>query len=651
MEGFKLKIEEIEKYLETIQEKIENASYEELLELEKKGKKHENYLYGYINHLKKQNGVNVNDVRFIKKEITKALKQIRFKKCSLKEVPKIKTIKKVNYTFDEEMEVLNAIYQETISNEEKKQKIKAKINEYQYIIEVYEEEIKGFSIAKKECLEAFYSSKGYYENEQKIKENKQKIYNYKRYIERCKTFLIALENKKANLKHKKKCFVPKVEKENCYYYLILKELLKSDQYYYVIAECIQNNPMFLNATYKGVSIIFEILNLYVESINKKSKETKTRNPHYYASLLQLFLDCNINLPICEQKRFMDLVQNMKQDAPSLSFEKNNAKERETEGFSLANEVGEGYRLDALSIKNRRLKAEMSYTPSGLETAKFSGNTFAFQNQKYAFSFDFDKHFNTYFCIHALDTTFIPEDSPWYLELQKEKDVGEKHLKKLSHFKTGIVYPTFTFQYKILQNGSISSFKMFDSSIEIDKIITNQDMFSYREDENLKRFAGCLKLVASDYGKEEISIFPNEIENILDFIINVELKSYFYKQNLPALYYVEEELNPLEVYKIRTHISYYLSKIPKKETEQFLSCLDVCKKNSFYTNVSLEESKIVMDSTCFIGYNILQLLKLNVNGRLTDELLNKYKMILEECQWELNAKGKFIDLEMQKRLKK
>lgn len=640
-----MKLEEIEKYLEIIEEKIENASYETLLKLEEKGSKYENYLHGYINHLKKQKDANVENVRFLRKSVTKALKQIRLKKHPLKEEPKTKpkTIKKVNYRFDEELDILNAIYREDISTEEKKEKLENKMKEYQLRIEIYQEEIKAFSIAKKECLETFYSAKGYRENEQKIKENKQEIYIYKHYMEKCKIFLITLENKKVNLTHQKKEFVPKVEKENIYYYMILKELLKSDQNYYVIAECIRNNPKFLNATFHGESIIFEILNLYIESRNKQSNEVENVNPDYYASLLQLFFACSIDLPTSEQKRFQNLVQSMEQDIANLSFDKEKEKEiSNTEDFSLPREVIEGYRLDALSRKNRI--GEKQGMP-------FKENAFAFQNQKYAFSFAYDKQFNTYFRIHILDTTFIPVDSPWYLELQKEKDVSEKHLKKLSHFKQGTVYPTFTFQFKILQNGTISSFKMFDSCIGIDKIITNQDMFSYREEEDLKRFVGCLKLMALDYGKEDISLLPSAIEKTIDSILNMELKSYFYKQNLPALYYVEEELNSLEVYKICTHICYYLSKIPKKEAELLLSCLDECKKNAFYTDVFLEEGKIVMDPTCFIGYNILHLLKLNVNGRLTDEFLNKYQMILEKCQEELNSHDKFIDLEMQKRLKK
>lgn len=643
-----MKLEEIEKYLEIVEEKIENASYETLLKLEEKGKKYENYLHGYINHLKKQKDANVDDARFLRKRVTKALKQIRSKKHSLKEEPKVKpkVMKKPKYSFDEELDILNAIYQEDTSTEEKKEKLESKMKEYQLKIEIYVEEIKAFSIAKKECLETFYSVKGYHENNQKIKEKKQEIYFYKRYIERCRIFLITLENKKANLTHKKKDMKPltsQEEKENIYYYLILKELLKSDHNYYVIAGCIQNNPNFLNATYHGVSIIFEILNLYINSKNKQLKGKENLNSNYYASLLQLFFSCSIDLPISEKKRFQNIVQNMEPDIANLSL--NTKKEKEisnTEDFSLPREVVKGYCLDAISRKNRISK---------IDEITFKEKAFAFQNQKYAFSYAYDKQFNTYFRIHILDTTFIPEDSPWYLELQKEKDVSDKHLKKLSHFKQGMIYPTFTFQFKILQNGSISSFKMFDSCIEIDKTFTNQEMLSYREEENLKRFVGCMKLVALDYGKEEISLLPNEIEKTIDFILNVELKSYFYKRNLPALYYIEEELNSLEVYKIRTPISYYLSKIPKKEVEQFLSYLDECKKNVFYTDILLEEGKIVMDPTCFIGYNILHLLKLNENGKLTDELLNKYKIILEKCQEELNKQGKFIDLEMQKRLKK
>lgn len=642
-----MNLEEIEKYLESIEGQIENASSTALQKMEEKCQKYDNSLHNLINYLKKQKGANLEDVRFISKEVKKILKQIRDKKRSLKEVPKPKPkpIKQVKYTFDEEMEVLNAIYQEDISKEEKIKKFKGKEKEYQLIIEIYEEEIKGFTIAKKECLETFYSGKGYRENEQKIKDNKQEILRYKRYIERCKTFIISLENKKANITHKKTTFIPKEEKENIYYYMILKELLKSDQNYYVIRECIENNPMFLNATYKGVSIVFEILNLYLESMRKKVKEDKNGNPHYYASLLQLFFASNIDLPINERKRFMNLVQNMIQDFNSLPLEKENGEFEETKIFSLPNEVIEGYRLDALARNRSNL------TSCDLENSCTFGNTFAFQNQGYAFSFGYDKNFNTYFRIHILDTTFIPEDSPWYEELKKEKEIEERYLKKLSHFKKGVVYPTFTFQFKILQNGSISSFKMFDSCIEIDKIITNQDMLSYRDDEDLKRFVGCLKLVSYNYGKNAISLFPSEIEKTIDFILDIELKSYFAKQNLPALYYVEEELDSLEVYKLHTNISYFLSKISKKEAEQFLSCLEANKKNSFYTDVPLEESKVIMNPTCFIGYNILSILKLSVNGFLTDELLNKYKMILEECQMELNEEGRFIDLEMQKRLKK
>lgn len=578
-----LNVEEIVKKLENIEEKVINYNSTDLKKLEEELEKNWKYLHGKLNYLKKQNSIDVSEIRDLLKKIKRALEIIQKEKVKRKKVtvvhntPKVKKIE-----VDLELQEIEEILESSISNEEKKEKLDEKImvydakialyNEENYFLKISKKSNRGLNLKKNRKTKKTTESESKEDNkktknslermiELKIRENKGEIFRFKEYIGICKRYRIGLTEKKINCihqKHKVKKEIP----ENYFYSLILKELLEEENNVSFVQELIQINPNFLKA-YEEISPI-----------------------------------------CCEEKTMVS-----------------------------GNETGDIYSIVAL----RTMMLQLKYQKRRMDLTEKTAEVFAFDNKKYAFQYDQDLDFNTNLSIHVLDTSFIPAESNWCQKMESLEKVDQKDLKKMINrlTKDGM-YPTFTYQLKIAPNGKILALDMFESFIKIHRSFSRDELINYRENNELKNFIGTLKKIICYSSFEEFYPSSFRIERIINYILNKELKSFMEKNQLPTLYLNRAEFKNENIERIHNKIVYYLGKIPKSEAYDLLNLLNDFQLPSSYSSIPQERSEMVLDTTTWLGYQQLCVLKAHINGFLTDTVSKNYLLLFDSYMNKSNG---------------
>ncbi len=482
---------------------------------------------------------------------------------------------------------------------------------------------------------------------------------------------------------------------NKYYYLIIQTLLEDDKNYLFIKDLIKENKHFVNARFHDQPIIFLILDRYIYNLKKELVNQKLvhNNPHYFYSLLKLYLQEDLDLTNEEVKQFHSRLEELKSYLTFKQYRKaplliDQINDLFTESKTLPNYEVSSYQLELkqmihdVSLDSSRVKLMPEYlidVASKVETFKsnyyrqyncfpddntialnlnlplydirnsrYISDTWALEGKKYAFSKSYDADYNQYLRIHVIDTTFIDEDSPWYQEMKYNMQTNT-HANKLLKFKENQYYPTMTYQFKIAPNGLVSSFKTYASAIKIDQKIRNKELMDYRADYELKNLVAALKSLSDFYNYDLELLSTDKIEEFIDYILNIELKNYFKVHNLPTLYYVDLELNDEEKTDLHTAICYYLGKIPKQEAHEICRILDNAKRSRFYHYVDIEESKIELDPTNFIGYQNLVTLKSSLKNMSAEAIRYKYQDRLLEGEQILNNDEVFKDYFTSKKL--
>lgn len=571
-----------------------NATKYSILELKKIEKTYRNnlkYLQGMLNYYKKQQNQDLNFIRTQIKEVKKAIAIIGEEKRKREEVKKSFGKNETSIIKKEDHLHLQELMQRDLSKEEKIKSLEEIILTLETSIEIYQEQNLELQDRKKEYLEFWLDYKSCRKCEQEIRENKIKINHLKQEIQKCRTYLIELKEIKVKKKRVKAPII-KTKKENRYYFLILEEFLKNDQNYFLVQELIQKNSHFLNS-----------LNKISETLTEKEKD--------YFQRFQ-----NANTAEKEKRNFLSL--------------------------SLDWKILYSFMLDAINQKHRVNLIKRQDIPDWC----FIGKTITLENQKYAFHYGYSEDFHTYFCIHVLDTSFIPEESIWYKEMEFNPLYKNKDFKKYFQFQEKNAYPTFTYQFTIAPNGKVESFKMYESVIRIDRKIKNSALFAHRNEEELKGFIRSIKFLMQEYGIKEDCFHSQGIEKIVDKLLNRKLVMYLQKYQLPAFYFTELERSEEEKQKEHSRVAYYLSKIPKKEVEDFIQILEKAKTSRFYSLVPLEESSIFLDTLTFIGYQQLCVLKAHSHNRIVNKM-NSFDMFMHD----LNQADSFIDSKTQLILKR
>lgn len=689
-------LKKVEQELEEIKEKIENASEEELNTLQNVLEHKIKYLLGTKNYYVKQ---KTNKIALIKellqeaKNIEKIISEKRSssapkKKQEPKKIPKEPTIRK------EEIE-LKQIMDLELDPLEKIEIIKRKTEKIKKHIDYLRRELKRQKALKKE----FDDPKNRQERTTSliIQELNRKNKVLMAEITYQTDLLSIYENLKSLLtvKNKNNSAVQKeekitLEKENKAYYLIIYSLLEEDKNYLFLKEIIENNPNFINARYDRHPILFDILDRYIENIKLELQNQKIvhKNPNYYYALLKLFRNPLLVLSEEEEKYFKSRLEELKTYVEQkkyvrsagikekidklfiLETERNNAnsikinRKNEQEFFnSFANVSQERANLtreyleringfvskfQSLFVKengefpsDEQMAQILKVPVQDIRNSSIVLETLAFESEKYAVSLGYSKNYESYVRFHVLDTACLYEESPSLKNIEENKTKASKEIKKALKFRQGNVYPVITYQFK-LENRKKSNFKIFESTIKVDRVIANNELNEYRNDTYLKNIIGNIIQLRNSYNLEPVLLGGNNLENAIDELINLELKKQIEKNALPVLYFTELEMEEKDKIELHYQICHYLMRVSKLEATTIFKKLKKLAVSRYYSFIPIEESKIEIDTKCFIGYLNSHLVKCSIHGVLGGEKIELYKEMLETAQKELDQEDLFTD---------
>lgn len=481
----------------------------------------------------------------------------------------------------------------------------------------------------------------------------------------------------------------KQENENKYYYCIIYSLLSDDKNYLFLKEILQSNSNFINARYNGHPIVFLILDFYIENLKLEMVNQKLvhKNPNFYYSLLKLFKNPSLNLSKEEKQYIEDRIKDLKEYLKNRSYEEDSDKMKKVdalleenkplnkEEISIPMQTEQEY-LNSVALSNHsrvdlrkehlekvkeliakqqilnenkngtslselELMVTLKLPICDIRNSEIPVDTLAIEGTKYAISFGYSKKYELYFRVHVLDTTSLYEQSPSLKEIQCNFTKATKQVKKALKFRIGNSYPVITYQLKLSQ-GKVLGFQIYESVIKIDSILTNEEIKNYRSNFEVKNLIGYLILLRNNYNLFSLEMNGTNIEKILDYVINKELKEYVAKYNLPILYYTELEMEEYDKVQLHNRICYYLSKISKKESDQIFKTLEHLKVNRYYGFVPLEESKIEFDTRNKIGYLNSDLIKCRLHGIVSGPNIESIRNSLNDGLMELQQEDLFID---------
>ncbi len=675
-----MRLEKIEHQLEEIERKIKEAKYEDLGKLEKNLHKK----YRYLKRRKHQCFNIYADekiARLINKirKIEKMLLIIKKERKLYEQIPE-----SVSIAEDKE----NVVKAKEIAEDKRKEFLENEIETASQKIEILLEQNRLLQIIKKENLEKLKDFSAVRKNEQELKDNIKKINELKEIIQKCKSLEIDLKKVKVNYHHqtheriKKKC-------ENVYYYKILETLLDNEENYYFIKSLIRENKNFLNAKKEGKPIVQEIVDGYIKNIKKALLNQKIAfvNPEFFLGLLQTFLAQNVELSLeerneikirleelktyLEQKEYKSkdkvldglhklgktekkienpeevvvdkyLVKVFQKDALRTRTRVNLTKEYLEQLNSYIKEIEESYFERNHTLPDETYLKEVCHCSTyDLLNSKVILNTIFLEDQKYAYSYGYDKEFNTYFRIHVFDSSFLNEENALYKEMTMHLEDGSKKSKKLLKFRKEEMAPAFTYQIKILKNGEATSFKMYESIVKVDRVVKNKEWLSFREDSDLKQFVSCLKRLIHEYNLDISFIEHTRIKEIIDTILNIELQKVVTEKNLPTLYSVEKIRTDEALIQEYSKVCAYLSKIPKEEVNAFYTSFVESKVYSFYSTKPMYESRVSLDTSQLVGYFFLLVLKEYSKGIPREQIRMKYHDIFKRLEMKLNQEDTYM----------
>ncbi len=536
-----------------------------------------------------------------------------------------------------------------------------------------------------------HSSKNEQALNQRIKEIKTEIHYLKNVLQIYKTLLAQLKNKtKKNQINPSEKEIKLNEKENKYYYLILMALLQDDKNYFFIKRIVESNEKFINARLNNQPIIFELLDRYIKNLKLELRNQKLvhENPKFFYELLKLFKKSpDLELTKDEEEYFKSRIKELtdylkdkgystgnkiRAELASLEEEKPIIKYILTKNYQeimstyaknskRANLTREYLEKVALAVQqfienfgeqtyplNWFIAKQLNIKVSDIQNSEIIMDTIALENTKYAFSFGFNKNYDTYLRVHVVDTSILNGDFALN-EMKEQSPHTSKMLSKKLKFKKGNTYPVITYQVKILENGQVENPKIFESTIKIDQVITNAQLVDYREDSYLKNFYKYTKFLARFYEININKVDNKELENVYDKLLNFILKHYVDKNNLNAFYKTEIEFTSEEIYKLHYSICAYLSKLSKKESDTINRQLKNLKASCYFGTEILEESEIIIDTRNYLGYLNLSILKDSLHGLCNGSRYQEDLKVFEECVQTLNQGEFFLDYRNQERL--
>lgn len=290
----------------------------------------------------------------------------------------------------------------------------------------------------------------------------------------------------------------------------------------------------------------------------------------------------------------------------------------------------------------KIEEELHLLKHDIRNSKIILDTAALENTNYAISIGFTKSYAVYVRIHILDTTLLFEESVNLRCIKNNKINASKEVKKALKFRKEGTYPVLTYQLQI-KKGEVQDFKIYESVIKIDRIITNQELIRGNSDAYLKNMFGYLLSLRNYYNIEEFPYDMKSMEKIIQISINIELKKYVEKKNLPVVYFTELEMSEQEKVALHYQVCHHLMAFTKNEANDIFRQLENLKITRYFNFEPQEESTVEIDSENYFGYLNSSIIKCSLKEKMYFyEALNEYKKILEEEVANLDQEDLFLD---------
>ena len=299
------------------------------------------------------------------------------------------------------------------------------------------------------------------------------------------------------------------------------------------------------------------------------------------------------------------------------------------------------------LYDKEIARRLNVETTDVKNSFLFSDTVMFDKNSFAYSIAHDSEYNYYFRIHAFDmTNYINEESS--LESDLYNGIYKLNKKDLKlRLDLGHEEPVITYQFKILRNGYISSFKMFNSIISPDIIYNDSDLKEYRNNETLKDFVSIYRLV-NKTDKEQLT--TSKFNNFWEELISNNILNYTSKSDIPFITHGQSDLTELDYLNNNPELCYLLSKVDKHTYKIILKIIKDCNNIEHYSLNSFGKANI-LGSLNYERYLNQKIIRDIINMKTDDKIKEKY---LEECNNVLNALNNsigYISIEENKAKKK
>lgn len=413
-----------------------------------------------------------------------------------------------------------------------------------------------------------------------------------------------------------------LEKQDDYYYDILKEFLDSNFNYIYIKNMLSSIDKFVDSR-EGEHILVLIVDDFIKNSKLKlvNQGFEYVDPEYLYQVFKLFFS-NRN-PLYEEEiehisimlddfknyllshKYKDIDKYLNYITSMMDISKNGIikKQEQIDSKDYSFMILDSTLKKRVNLKEEYLddiRSKISDTTlsfkegaysigvsiADYENALSSTEVFMLNGGKYAYSFYFDEHGDSFLRVHVFDIRFLKDSSDISTILKNNSF-------KLEPLKT---IPTITYQFKLFSNGLLGDLKYFESLVEIKNVY---DINDFKNVNDLKLFISFIKRMNFEDG-----INVSEIEKFVEGSISDKIVDIFSKNNKAMIY--THNIEPLENQVIDNHykICHKLMNLSKAESNIINKILRLPLGVGYSSDAS-SNSFVSVDSSTYLGF-ILQM---------------------------------------------
>lgn len=415
--------------------------------------------------------------------------------------------------------------------------------------------------------------------------------------------------------------------------------------YYKNIYCLLQNQKNLELNKSDQDIISTLLDNMIDHVSKHHYEEQRKskaladlnevkeniNPHHFKEkkhILDSQLQSEIELLPLRRKQVLE-----EKDRVDLTSTYLNQIKEKIETISIGKQLTQKQLAKILNISNSDVTNSFDFS-----------KTIMFEGDRFAYSITRDPKYNSYFRIHTLDLACLLESNSMisnylYNQIFNPDDF---HLSSFLKIRQDEIIPVITYQFKVLPNGYVSNFHIFNSKISVDHIYRNKDLEVYRKDEQLKEFVRIYRML-NPFDDSYLTIQKYD-EFASSMIIN-NLLNYVYSNQIPFVIQGKEDTTQMQYLELNKGLCYILSKLDQKTFKQISNIIYQNQNESHYSISSFDfENHINLLGP--INYEYLfnqRIIKEIIKHTGSEIIKDHFQLPCEELVQVLNNSVSYVDI--------